>query len=495
MPKLTNKQGYLLWFSFVIFVFIYFSANFVDEYRNEINKQVNVLDNIASKAAIKITKSATFEANRIKQLSNLLSHYVPSFSNREEAKIITSPWLINLNQGQFKQYGVEIVLVTDQNGIVLNGKGKFISSPSTGIEKHFYDWLAELGDSNYKRELIINSNNNDIDFYTINRVNSDSLQNIVVIIKFKIRIEAHQLDKLADKLFIVGEHNIAFTLHDDKPTPIIIEFDAFPDLITDTNYIENKVGMKPINTVKVSQVKINDVDLTVLSTIPNKYFFYSVHAIEGTGLKLLLFYDAKNIKEGIDEEVQEFALTILVLMGLMIILTKLLQYHYKIQALVHHDPLTNLLNRAHFKQTISALVHLHDRQKITHLGVLSLDIDKFKLINDNYGHGVGDEILITLAKLMMETSRVTDLVYRFGGEEFIILTAGETLQSLHIFAERIRHAVEIQTETIDILPNGYTLSIGVAERKLNESIDDAIKRSDEMLYKAKNSGRNKVVSQ
>lgn len=490
MLKLTNKQGYQLWFTLVVIVFIFFLSSFWVEYQSEIKNQVNVLDNTASKAAIKITKSASLEASRIRQLSDILSHYVPPFSNIKQAKENTSPWLIKLNQGQLKLHDIEIVLVKNENGIVVNGQGKLITKPSTEIEKQLLHWLNELNDRRYNHELIINSNNKDIDFYTFNRI-----ENTVIVIKFKIKIKVHELEKLADEIFIIGEHDIPYTVHENKFMPIVMEFDEFPNLITDSDYIGHKVAMKPTYTIKVTHNKINNVDLKGLSTMPNKHFYYRYYSIEGTDLKLLLFYDAHIINDGINEELQEFAQTTLVLVIIMIILTKLLQYHYKIQKLVHHDPLTNLLNRAHFKERISALLQLQDRQKISHLGVLSLDIDKFKLINDNYGHGVGDEILKSLAKLMLNTCRNTDLVYRFGGEEFIIISVGENLQSLHQFAERIRHEVEAQTETVDILPNGYTLSIGVAERMVNESIDDTIKRSDEMLYKAKNSGRNKVVSQ
>jgi len=488
--KLTNKQAYQIWFTLVVIVFIYSLSSFWDEYQSEIKSQVNILDNMASKAAIKITKSASLEASRIRQLSDILSHYVPPFSNIKQAKENASPWLIKLNKGQLKQHNIEVVLVKSESGVALNGLGQLIEKPSTHIENQLFHWLNELDDRIYNHELIINSRNNNIDFYTFNRY-----KNTVVVIKFIIKIKVNELARLADEIFIIGEHNIPYTVHENKFMPIIMEFDEFSDLITDPDYIEHKVAMKPTHSIKVTHHKINNVDLKRLSTMPNKHFYYRYYSIEGTDLKLLLFYDAHIINDGINEELQEFAQITLVQVIIMVILTKLLQYHYKIQKLVHHDPLTNLLNRAHFKESICTLLQLHDRQKISHLGVLSLDIDKFKLINDNYGHGVGDEILKSLAKLMLNTCRNTDLVYRFGGEEFIIISVGENLQSLHQFAERICYEVEAQTETLDILPNGYTLSIGVAERMVNESIDDTIKRSDEMLYKAKNSGRNKVTSQ
>ena len=100
--------------------FFYSLTNFWHEYQSEIEVQVDILNNIARKAAIRITKSASLKSRQMNKSSDILSHYVPIFSDIEQAKNISSPSLIKLNQGQLKRYGIEIVLVTNQNGIALN---------------------------------------------------------------------------------------------------------------------------------------------------------------------------------------------------------------------------------------------------------------------------------------------------------------------------------------------------------------------------------------
>lgn len=149
------------------------------------------------------------------------------------------------------------------------------------------------------------------------------------------------------------------------------------------------------------------------------------------------------------------------------------------------DALTGLNNRRVFN---SALENWRDQHHAAAL--VLLDIDHFKRVNDTYGHDVGDDVLRRLADLMRSCSRSGDVLCRTGGEEFAILLPGTDPQAARDVAERLRQLVE--HSSIDSVGH-ITISLGVAHWPLQvSSIDDLVKRADEMLYFAKRNGRNRV---
>lgn len=154
------------------------------------------------------------------------------------------------------------------------------------------------------------------------------------------------------------------------------------------------------------------------------------------------------------------------------------------------DSMTGLLNRRQFyiltEQANPA--HLPALQQFS---LLLVDTDHFKNINDVFGHLKGDEVLISLSRMLEASSRKEDYVFRWGGEEFVILLPHTSLETAMQIAETIRAAVA--RITIPGLPR-FTVSIGVARHNQGESIDDLFKRVDDALYRAKNDGRNKVLA-
>lgn len=124
------------------------------------------------------------------------------------------------------------------------------------------------------------------------------------------------------------------------------------------------------------------------------------------------------------------------------------------------------------------------------LCVILCDIDHFKPINDQYGHGAGDRVLATVARLMKNTVRSTDSVIRWGGEEFLIVLPDCAEDSALVRAERIRQAID---EHRDDEVGGVTVSFGVAIQSSDESGDNVVARADKALYQAKEQGRNRVV--
>ncbi len=152
------------------------------------------------------------------------------------------------------------------------------------------------------------------------------------------------------------------------------------------------------------------------------------------------------------------------------------------------DPLTGILNRRAILEELSQRMnhHLYDFE---HLSILMLDIDFFKKINDNYGHIVGDKVLIKVSEIISQLIRGFDTVGRFGGEEFLVILPNTNSENAYKAAERIRKKIE-ETEFDDI--EHLTVSIGFTSYA-DESIESLINKADQNLYEAKRTGRNKVV--
>jgi len=122
-----------------------------------------------------------------------------------------------------------------------------------------------------------------------------------------------------------------------------------------------------------------------------------------------------------------------------------------------------------------------------------MSIDLFKSVNDNYGHHVGDELIILVARTLREQCRKVDTLARWGGEEYLVLlpetNTGEALAS----ANRIREAFAARSVSTEQGPIQATISVGVASIRGSESIDRLLQRSDEALYRAKQAGRNTCI--
>ena len=132
------------------------------------------------------------------------------------------------------------------------------------------------------------------------------------------------------------------------------------------------------------------------------------------------------------------------------------------------------------------------------LSALLIDIDHFKRFNDNFGHGVGDQVIRLVAKALRERVRESDLAARYGGEELIAVLPGADLAACAVTAERIRRGIAegkiTRRSTGEELP-GITVSIGVGQFQFGESMEDMIDRCDRALYQAKKRGRNLVVTE
>jgi diguanylate cyclase (GGDEF)-like protein len=159
--------------------------------------------------------------------------------------------------------------------------------------------------------------------------------------------------------------------------------------------------------------------------------------------------------------------------------------------LAHTDPLTQTHNRAAFDDTVNREINLALRNS-QYLSAIFLDIDHFKAINDQHGHACGDLVLATIAKWIKACARNSDIIFRYGGEEFVILLSNTKLDGAELLAERIRSKIEHNTlaYNMDILK--LTVSQGVSTLRVNDTMESFIERADQAMYRAKKNGRNQV---
>mgnify|MGYP000114216814 CR=1 FL=1 len=173
---------------------------------------------------------------------------------------------------------------------------------------------------------------------------------------------------------------------------------------------------------------------------------------------------------------------------------KLEQLNVQLKDLSNRDPMTHAFNRRYFAEFSNKMLSLSRRNNQC-VCMCIIDIDKFKNINDTYGHSVGDKVIILLAQKLEEYVRTSDIVARFGGEEFVIFLHNICLDSAKNIAEKIRKNIEeLELDTSEG-KLGFTVSIGVSEyddKKDSNNIENTLKRADDSLYIAKNSGRNQV---
>jgi len=175
------------------------------------------------------------------------------------------------------------------------------------------------------------------------------------------------------------------------------------------------------------------------------------------------------------------------LFGYLLARIKLL--HQQMSLMAYTDPLTNIYNRLHFGHFLDAEIDRVKRYGGT-FSIIFFDLDRFKEVNDEYGHLVGDEVLKRVAEIVEKANRNADIFARYGGEEFIILAPATDIAGARVHAERLRN--DIEHHRFSEISN-LTCSFGVAEYKPDaDDVTSLFKRADTALYNAKKLGRNRV---
>lgn len=152
------------------------------------------------------------------------------------------------------------------------------------------------------------------------------------------------------------------------------------------------------------------------------------------------------------------------------------------------DQLTKVYNRRFFDEYLTK--KFKNSRKTDIMSFILLDIDNFKEINDTYGHGIGDNVLVFLTTLIKNTIRSTDILCRWGGEEFLLITRTDKITASKI-AENLRKLIDSSSTGHDTIPH-FTCSFGVAETQTNKQLIETVEEADKLLYMSKRNGKNTI---
>lgn|GEM_PF-2502722 len=161
-------------------------------------------------------------------------------------------------------------------------------------------------------------------------------------------------------------------------------------------------------------------------------------------------------------------------------------HHIELRKITDYDSLTGVLTRGRFFESARKL-------DLARAAVLMVDVDKFKGVNDSYGHPCGDAVLERVARMIQSGLRRDDLVGRYGGEEFAVALPDTAVNEANALAERLRRTIELSAVDFEDRVLSVTISVGLAVGRKNDGIDDLIARADAALLAAKSRGRNRVV--
>ena len=250
-------------------------------------------------------------------------------------------------------------------------------------------------------------------------------------------------------------------------------------------------------------VKSNSIDLILLDIMMPELNGYEVCQIlqknEKTKNIPVIFVTAKTDEESIAKGYTIGARDYVTKPYKKLELLAKIKTHLKIKQLIEdleymakHDKMTGLYNRGEF---FRLAIKRFETKKENLYGIM-MDIDKFKQINDTYGHHTGDIVIKTFAKIVKSYIEDDDnfILGRIGGEEFAMVCNFDNEKTIKRIIENLRIAIERENIVVENKTINFTISIGVAKSKeTHKNIDDLLKDADEMLYSAKNTGRNKVL--
>ena len=216
--------------------------------------------------------------------------------------------------------------------------------------------------------------------------------------------------------------------------------------------------------------------------------------IDGDVVAILSFDITNYLKQDIDyliKPLESFFIILMIFIILLILMTTVQVIHYFVtRKKIFTDPLTQLFNRNYLQEIMPML-------NLEHYSIAMLDLDRFKSVNDTYGHKAGDFILSQSSKIFKSSIRDTDILIRYGGEEFLLFIYNRDNDpsiSMEI-CERVRSNISKNLYTFDNNDIKMSVSIGINKRPhLEKNLTEAIKKADKMLYIAKSEGRDKVIA-
>ncbi|MCW8930275.1 MAG: transporter substrate-binding domain-containing protein [Gammaproteobacteria bacterium] len=339
----------------------------------------------------------------------------------------------------------------------------------------------------------------------------------VVIATTSDKLFVTDLDEIKlEKIGIVKGAAYAESIKKQHPTINIIEVDSLSQglklvvqgklfgLIGDLSTLSYQIQKKYFGSLKITgrigenwalRIGVRNDDYLLL-TIINK----AVASIdEKTKQSIFNQWMSIRYEQGFNYTLLWKILAIIILIVIVIIYRyKVIHSHNKqLQVLNHElellattDPLTKLFNRRYLDSKIHEGLNLAKRYK-TPFSIIIIDIDDFKAVNDTHGHDVGDLVLEKFSNILSSNSRVNDIVGRWGGEEFLIILPQVNLEEAKYISQKI---CSIINDTHFEIVSSMTASMGLTIYKKGDSFNNIIKRADQALYKAKQDGKNRVVS-
>jgi len=320
-----------------------------------------------------------------------------------------------------------------------------------------------------------------VDGYVLKPINLEKLETKLNTIKEQINIKK----QLATQQKLIYEiiqlqDNILFVL--DKDRKIIFSNQKFLDVFS----------VKSIDDFNAKNLKISDFFVQCNGFFypsENEDWLESIKNTQDKTKKVVSILDKQGKPRSFlvsIRHIKDTTLTIVILTEVTSLTLEKRVFEHK----AYTDRLTNIHNRAYFDMEADKEMARSKREN-TPLSMIILDIDKFKDVNDNYGHLVGDEILKELAKIIKQNRRETDTFARWGGEEFVVILPNTTLKDSKKVAEYLRAMVEKHTFKDGL---HITCSFGVAQLGENDTKEKLLNRADDALYRAKENGRNRVES-
>jgi len=281
-------------------------------------------------------------------------------------------------------------------------------------------------------------------------------------------------------LALLGDEYDLLAAIDGESALEIAEEDQ-PDLILLDIIMPNMNGYSVAQELKRNE-KTKDIPIIFITAVTDEMSIEKAYEVGGIDYVTKPF-KPKELRARVNRELQIQAL-----------ISNLAQSKEELQLMASTDAMSGLYNRRYFSDISEEILSLAQRNK-TPLSVLMIDIDYFKNINDTYGHKTGDEVIVAFASVLKESARKSDVICRWGGEEFVLLLPQTDIEGARAIGEKIRETIA----NLELLLHSHvikvTVSIGAAQVNyaVSNAMEHAINQADEVLYHAKRSGRNKVM--
>lgn len=267
-----------------------------------------------------------------------------------------------------------------------------------------------------------------------------------------------------------------------------------PAKITFTNNLIRADQVDADSTLHFTETHLGNLPFFRLSSDDNRYFHLITVPLPQLNANLLVFDNMTSSVVEIIVSLQNL-IEIILLLGLIYVLMQAFsRYQDRTAQALQSDTLTGLKNRLYLETASSRIELTQQHEQARCVGVIAIDLDHFKMINDKYGHHIGDCVLVRVSEILLESVRRHDECYRIGGDEFIVIIKTEKQSDIVKLADRIRAKISSDQQLHNQVNGGISASLGLVDLSTGQSIEEAIISADELLYQAKHRGRNLVQS-